>query len=155
VIENVQYTPFVQTFGVFLDIFAIVKHQLSLSLKRSFECILIDIRAHNIGHTAKSAIVQKDIHKHLVLYIRKWPRLDKVREHLAGERIVIPLRPQELLKIEGAHFEISFVAYAITLDSLVVNPKHRTAAYHVKAGILFKEFQRRRNFGELLQFVKE
>ena len=154
-VENVQYAPFVQAFGVFLNVFAIVQHQLPLGLKRPFECIPVDIRAHDIGHAAKSAIVQKDIHKRFMLHLRKWPRLDKVRKHLADDRIVIPLRPQELLEIEGAHFEIGFVTYAIALDSLVVNPEHRTTAYHVEAAVLFEEFQRRRNFGEFLQFVKK
>ena len=139
-IENVQYTPFIQAFGVFLNVFAIVQHQLSLGLKRPLECVSINIRAHDIGHAAKSAIVQKDVHERFMLHVRKWSRLDKVREHLIDDRIVIPLRPQELLEIERAHFEIGFVTYAIALDSLVVNPEYRTATYHVEACILFEEF---------------
>ena len=69
--------------------------------------------------------------------------------------VAVAAPPQEFLEVQRTHGLRLLIADAVTLYSLDLYTKKRTAAYYVKAPILRKELERRGDFGKLLKFVEE
>ena len=154
-VEYVQDARLVKAFGVFLDVFAVVRKELLLDCQRAFEafplCELCDDCRHSTQHTIVHEGVVKRFH---------FNRIEgRFCCHALRDGVDLPVLvatgPQELFEIHGAHGVVGFVTHAVALDAVVVYSQHGPAAYDVEASVLLEELERRGYFGTLLHLVEE
>ena len=81
--------------------------------------------------------------------------LNHVLINIFNEICFIAFRPKELLKIQGPHFIIAFIPYAVAFNLSIVDSKHRAAANHVKSSVYVKKLERRCDVREFLQLIEK
>ena len=153
--EDIDDSCLIHSVSVFTHIFLIVKKKLFLNIQRFLKSLGFHVFSDNRWHAAEYAVIQEK---------RTVPGKLQSAERREGQHMIqdrfngialIPLRPQEFLKIQGPHFIVLLISYADAFDLFVIDAQEGSGADDIKTLILLEGLQCGRNIRVILDFIKE